>query len=96
MPRAYNLQQADSAIALFDPPVVHIDFDCYTPETVSTIKGSLSRIWINALGDPDAEIRNGKAKKAMKKLLSNGANIIQTDEPALVRVALKEEFTIDN
>lgn len=83
MPRAYSLAQADSAIALFDPPVVHIDFDFYTAETVSLIKGSLARVWINALGEPDADIKNGKPKKALKKLVSNGANIIQTDEPAL-------------
>src|SRR5690349_5386292 len=53
MPRAYRLTQADSAIAMFDPPVVHIDFDFYTPETVSVIKGSMARVWINALGEPD-------------------------------------------
>jgi glycerophosphoryl diester phosphodiesterase len=93
MPRANNLQQADSAIAMFDPPVVHIDFDCYTKDVVSTIKGSLARVWINALGDPDTEIRNNKAKKALKKLLSDGANIIQTDEPALLRTALQKYET---
>jgi len=93
MPRVYNLQQADSAIALFDPPVVHIDFDCYTRDVVSTIKGSLARVWINALGDPDTGIRNNKARKALKKLLTDGANIVQTDEPALLRAALQKYET---
>lgn len=90
MPRAHSLTQADSAIMLFDPPVVHIDFDCYTRETTDIIRGSLARIWINALGEPDADIRAGKTKKALKKLLAKGANIIQTDEPALLISALQK------
>jgi glycerophosphoryl diester phosphodiesterase len=88
MPRVYNAAQADSAVMLFDPPVVHIDFDCYTDETVDIIKGSMARIWINALGDPDVDIRNGKPKKALKKLLEKRASIVQTDEPALLLEAL--------
>lgn len=94
MPRAYSAAQADSAIVLFDPPVVHIDFDCYTDETVKIIKGSLARIWINALGEPDADIRSGRPKKAMKKLLSQGANIVQTDEPELFIGALKKSNAV--
>lgn len=90
MPRVHSLAQADSAIMLFDPPVVHIDFDCYTQETTDIIKGSLARIWINALGETDADIRGGRAKKALKKLLAKGANIIQTDEPALLISAIKK------
>lgn len=90
MPRAYRITQADSAIAMFDPPVVHIDFDFYTPETVSIIKGSMARVWINALGEPDQILREGKPKKALKKLLSNGANIIQTDEPGMFVTTLKK------
>ena len=30
MPRAHSVQEADSAINLFDPPVVHVDFSFYT------------------------------------------------------------------
>ncbi len=90
MPRAYSTPQADSAIALFDPPVVHIDFSFYTRECVRLIKDSNARVWINALGESDKEIRNGTPKSAIKKLLSNGANVIQTDEPALLLDALKK------
>ena len=90
MPRAYTAAQADSAVMLFDPPVVHIDFDCYNEETTGIIKGSLARVWINALGEPDVDIRNDRARKALKKLLANGASIIQTDEPALLIDALKK------
>lgn len=91
MPRAYSLQQADSAIALFDPPVVHVDFSFYTPECVDAIQTSSARVWINALGDPDEDIRRGKEKRALKKLLQHGASVIQTDEPLLLLAALREQ-----
>ena len=90
MPRTYRYTQADSAIALFDPPVVHIDDSFYTPECIQLIKSSYARAWINALGEPDEAIRNGKEKHALKKLLKYGASIIQTDEPQKVIQALKE------
>jgi len=90
MPRAYRYTQTDSAIVMFDPPVVHIDFSFYTPETIDLIKGSYARAWINALGEPDEAIRDGKEKHALRKLLKNGASIIQTDEPQKVMQALKE------
>jgi len=89
MPRAYSTSMADSAIVLFDPPVVHIDFSFYTPECAQVIKRSSARIWINALGECDAEIRSGKTKRALKKLLSEGANVVQTDEPELLLKALE-------
>lgn len=94
MPRAHRLTEADSAIALFDPPVVHIDFDFYTPETVSVIKGSRARVWINALGEPDQILREGKPKKALKKLLVHGANIIQTDEPEMFISILEKKKAV--
>jgi glycerophosphoryl diester phosphodiesterase len=90
MPRAHSLSQADSAIAMFDPPVVHIDFSFYTPECVQLIKNSLARTWINALGDCDKDLREGKTKQTLKKLLSQGASIIQTDEPLLLLKALEK------
>ena len=91
MPRAHSVAQVDSAIALFDPPVVHIDFSFYTPECVQLIQSSYARVWINALGECDADIRAGKAKGALKKLLSHGATIIQTDEPELLLKALERQ-----
>jgi glycerophosphoryl diester phosphodiesterase len=90
MPRAYSVAQADSAITLFHPPVVHIDFSFYTPECIQLIRSHNARVWINALGDPDKDIRSGKSKEALKVLLANGANIIQTDEPKLLLKALKK------
>jgi glycerophosphoryl diester phosphodiesterase len=90
MPRVHSVQQADSAINLFDPPVVHIDFSFYTDECVRTIRSSDGRIWINALGDPDKDLKEGKEKRALKNLLRHGANVIQTDEPALLLTALRK------
>ena len=91
MPRAHSVEEADSAIALFDPPAVHIDFSFYTPECVASIQSSNARVCINALGDPDSDIRRGKEKRALKKLLEHGATIIQTDEPQLLLVALRKQ-----
>lgn len=91
MPRAHSFAQVDSAIALFDPPAVHIDFSFYTPECVQLIKRSNARVWINALGECDIDIAAGKTKRALKKLRSYGANIIQTDEPELLLKALEKE-----
>jgi glycerophosphoryl diester phosphodiesterase len=90
MPRAYSVAQVDSAIFMFDPPVVHIDFSFYNTECVKLIKNSNARIWINALGDCDKDLRDGKSKQVLKKLLDKGATIIQTDEPELLLRALEK------
>ena len=90
MPRAYSIGQVDSAIMMFDPPVVHIDFSFYNSECVQLIKNSYARTWINALGEYDKELKAGKSKQALKKLLGNGASIIQTDEPELLLKALEK------
>ena len=90
MPRAYSIAQVDSAIMMFDPPVVHIDFSFYNAECVQLIKNSYARTWINALGEYDKELKAGKSKQALKRLLGNGASIIQTDEPELLLKALEK------
>lgn len=90
MPRAYSYAMADSALKLFQPEVVHIDSKFYTPEVTSLIKGKHARIWINALGEPDEEIRKGNAKAAIFELIKNGANVIQTDEPEKMILVLRE------
>lgn len=90
MPRAHSIQEADSAINLFDPPLVHIDFSFYTAQCVEAIQSSDARVWINALGDPDKDLREGKEKRVLKYLLQYGANVIQTDEPRLLLEALRK------
>ena len=84
MPRAYTYEMADSALNLFTPQVVHIDPSFYTPEVTELIRNGNARIWINALGIPDAMIRKGKIENVMNNLLKYNANIIQTDEPELL------------
>lgn len=81
MPRAYSFRMADSALKIFSAKVIHIDDSFYTRELTDLIRGKNSRIWINALGEPDEKIRNGKTGQAVSELLRFGANIIQTDEP---------------
>jgi glycerophosphoryl diester phosphodiesterase len=88
MPRAYSISQVDSAIMMFDPPIVHIDFSFYTKECTEAIKNSYARTWINALGEYDKDLKEGKTKQVLKKLLTDGASIIQTDEPELLLKAL--------
>ena len=84
MPRAYSYQMADSALKVFHPKVVHIDPSFYSEDVSYLIRTNNSRIWINALGEPDDLIRNGNAEQAMNKLLQFNANVIQTDEPELL------------
>ena len=90
MSRAHSLAMADSALTRFKPEVIHIDEDFYTPEVTKLIRSKGARVWINALGKPDVEIRKGNAREALKSLTKEGANIIQTDEPEKVILALKE------
>lgn len=89
MPRAYSYQMADSALKIFAARVVHIDESFYTPELTGMIRSKHARVWINALGDPDEQIRAGNTGKAVTELLRYGASIIQTDEPELLIPYLK-------
>lgn len=90
MPRAYSQAMADSALTRFKPEVIHIDSKFYTPEVTSLIRGKGARIWINALGAPDEEIRKGNVSETLKNLTRQGANIIQTDEPEKMIRGLRE------
>ena len=62
-------------------------------QCVEVIQSSNARVWINALGEPDKDLKEGKEKRALKNLLEHGANIIQTDEPALLLAALRKRGT---
>ena len=91
MPRAYDYNMADSALNVFSPEVIHIDESFYTQELTSLIRSKNARIWINALGEPDDQIRNGQSDIALQNLLKHGANIIQTDEPELLIQLLEKK-----
>ena len=89
MPRAYSFHMADSAIVKYNPPVVHIDPDFYTKDLTQMLRKNNSRVWINTLGEADCYIRRGEGDKVLEKLLPNGANIIQTDEPEMLLQLLR-------
>lgn len=90
MPRAYSEAMADSALTRFKPEVIHIDEKFYTPELTTLIRKKGARVWINALGESDEAIRNGKLREVLTHLTSQGANIIQTDEPEKIIRGLQE------
>ena len=91
MPRAYSYEMADSALNVFQPEVIHIDESFYTKKLTDLIKGKNARVWINALGDQDDLVREGKMDEALNNLLKFGANMIQTDEPEILIPALKSK-----
>lgn len=91
MPRAYSYEMADSALTVFSPAVVHIDDSFYTEELCNLLRKNNARVWINALGDQDRLIKDGKSDQALDNLLKYGANIIQTDLPETIIPILKEK-----
>ena len=84
MPRARSYETADSALQLFETPVIHIDDSFYTQELTDLIRGENERVWINALGERDKKIRNNQIDEPIQNLLRFKANIIQTDESELL------------
>ena len=91
MPRAYSLKMADSAVVKFAPKVVHIDTGFNTQDVGDMLKKNNSRIWINTLGEKDAEIRYGSGESVVLDLIKHGANIIQTDEPEMLLELLRSK-----
>lgn len=88
-PRAHSTEQTAAASSTFSPEAIHIDDGFNTDATHKAALASDSRVWINALGDPDRLIAQGKAAEAIEPLLAHGASIIQTDHPAAVIAYLK-------
>jgi glycerophosphoryl diester phosphodiesterase len=84
MPLPYSFLMTDSALNLYSPKVIHINHEINTPEVTDLISSKNAKIWINALGKPDDDIRKNRAEAAIDKLTKYGANIIQTDEPELM------------
>jgi glycerophosphoryl diester phosphodiesterase len=88
-PRARSTEQTSLAVATFAPEAIHIDETFNTDATHKAALRSDSRVWINALGEPDQLVARGKASEAIDPLLAHGASIIQTDYPAAVIAYLK-------
>ncbi len=83
MPRAHDTLELHKLLQRYDPPVVHIDDSFFTPDVVAAIRNDGARVWINALGTPDVLAKAG-IKTGYEKLVKKGANILQTDHPALM------------
>lgn len=83
-PRAHSTEEAGQAAAMLAPEAIHIDEGFNTEATHQAAMSSDSRMWINALGEPDQMVAAGKASEALSPLLAHGASIIQTDYPAAI------------
>ncbi|MDR6197666.1 glycerophosphodiester phosphodiesterase family protein [Siphonobacter sp. SORGH_AS_0500] len=90
MPRAHSKTQAEELLSSFKPKLIHIDHSFYEAPVSELIKKQGARVWINALGEPDALVRKGQIEKGLSMVLDHGANVIQTDEPELLLKLLKE------
>ena len=91
MPRARSYETADSALHLFETPVIHIDDSFYTERLTKLIRDRNARVWINALGKGDEKMRNNQIVELIENLLRFKANIIQTDESELLIPYLKSK-----
>ena len=89
MPRAHSLKEVKEIIKRYHPHVIHIDPSFYSKEVVNLIKKSGARVWINSLGKTDIKAFSGNADDAYGELLENGANIIQTDFPVMLKTYLE-------
>ncbi len=89
MPRAHSLKEVKEIIKRYHPHVIHIDPRFYSKEVVNLIKKSGARVWINSLGKTDIKAFSGNADDAYGELLENGANIIQTDFPVMLKTYLE-------
>ena len=86
--RTENEMAVDTLFSVVRPEAVHIDASHYTKAVVQTLKSGKSRVWINAMDDADKVAAKGDLS-AYERLLRFGANIIQTDQPALLKKYLE-------
>lgn len=82
--RTNSEKNAKEALASIKTEAIHIDTSHHTEEMVRFIKTKGARVWINALGEVDEKAAAGNPA-AFEEVLSKGANIIQTDQPALLK-----------
>lgn len=85
--RTHSAGEADSAFLVAKPEAIHIDPSHNQADVISRIKKNGARVWNNALGDVDAKVVAGNIE-AFEEVLKPGANIIQTDQPALLKAYL--------
>jgi glycerophosphoryl diester phosphodiesterase len=88
--RTHSEAQVDSVFAVTKTEAVHIDEKHNTVAVTTRIKNNGGRVWINALGPIDKRAAAGDLE-AFGELMKNGANMIQTDYPALLMKYLKSK-----
>ena len=88
--RTETAQAVDTLFSVVKPEAVHIDPSHYSDAVVRKLKAGNSRVWINALGDVDKKAVSGNLN-AYNELLRFGANIIQTDQPAMLKKYLESK-----
>ncbi|MDH7459932.1 glycerophosphodiester phosphodiesterase family protein [Chitinophagaceae bacterium 26-R-25] len=82
--RTDNEMMVDTLLPKMKVEAVHIDPSQYNQHVVSTIKANHARIWINSLDEVDAKAKS-TGPAAYEEVLKYGANMIQTDQPALLK-----------
>ncbi|MCB9218316.1 MAG: glycerophosphodiester phosphodiesterase family protein [Ignavibacteriales bacterium] len=93
MPRAHSKDEVEMIINKYHPKVIHVDPSFYNKEIENLIKNNNSRIWINALGEPDNQAAENNFD-GYNKLKNSGANIFQTDLPVLLKKYLHKNENV--
>jgi len=88
--RTHSEANVDSVFAVTKTEAVHIDEKHNTVAVTTKIRNNGARVWINALGEVDKKAAAGNLE-AYGELMKNGANMIQTDYPALLMKYLKSK-----
>ena len=88
MVRTSKTSDVPEVFKIAKPEAVHIDQGHYNDTVVNVCKSNGSRIWINALGDVDSKVAAGDLN-AFEEVTKYGANMIQTDQPALLKEYLE-------
>lgn len=82
--RTNSVKEATDCFNTVKSEAVHIDDSHNTVEVIKSIKAHGARVWHNALGEVDKQVGAGNVA-AFEQALKTGANIIQTDYPALLK-----------
>lgn len=82
--RTNSVKEATEYFKTVKSDAIHIDESHNTAEMIKGIKANGARVWHNALGPVDKEVGAGNTA-AFEKAVNTGANIIQTDYPALLK-----------
>jgi glycerophosphoryl diester phosphodiesterase len=88
--RTNSEADVDSLFKVTGTEAVHIDNHHYTTAVVGKIKSHGARVFINALDDADKKVATGDID-AYDEDVKYGANIIQTNYPALLMQYLKKK-----